>query len=44
VGGSPGDRGTEDFEFVMGVVLLGIAVIVALVLLQDQLANLFARV
>jgi len=28
----------------MGVVLLGIAVIVALVLLQDQLANLFARV
>jgi len=44
VGGTRGDRGTEDFEFVMGVVLLGIAVIVALVLLQDQLASFFTRV
>jgi len=44
VGGTRRDRGTEDFEFVMGVVLIGIAVIVALVLLQDQLVSLFAGV
>lgn len=43
MGGTPSDRGTEDFEFLMGVVLLGIAAIVALVLLQDQLVSLFTR-
>jgi hypothetical protein len=44
MGGSPSNRGTEDFEFAMGVVLLGIAAIVALVLLQGQLATIFARI
>jgi hypothetical protein len=44
MGGSPRNRGTEDFEFAMGVVLLGIAAIVALVLLQGQLATIFARI
>jgi hypothetical protein len=44
MGGSRGDRGSEDFEFAMGVALLGISVIVALVLLQGQLAILLAHV
>ncbi|HEV8468905.1 MAG TPA: hypothetical protein VGR46_04790 [Candidatus Limnocylindria bacterium] len=44
MGGSPGDRGSADFEFAMGVALLAITVIVALVLLQGQLASLLARV
>jgi len=41
MGGPDRNRVSEDFDFVMGILLISIAVIVGLVLLQSQIGALF---